>query len=534
MLFLVRFCLNYEVIRTFANASHLNFFKLPQISQIGFKYLVLILVLVAILILQALKYVRDIPKLKMLRKFFIHDLQQSTDFHELKLEDLFEKITHLQREHRISSESLDAHHIVMRIMRVENFMIAFFDNFSSLFPLSIDLKNAKFPLSKSLEWLLTFTFVGFLTDSQQRIRKKFQKPFYKSSLSSELNVRLKIVAILALILMPLILFYQILFFVLKYGEELYRKPSQLSNRAFAPIVKWKMREFNELDSQFDERIIRSTKMSTEYLESFYDLRVVILGKIIAFISASMILLLGVLSFLSAEHLKGKMFWLIGILGMILATAKSAIVQDKLDDKKSPTLLLNEIYSNTHYLPNDWKNEKEQERTRKAFAKFFELKIILLFYEMVGIILAPVTLYQFATKHSHEFASFFLRSTTTVKSIGVLCKFSLMNIAIDNMEKNVSIGKEKFDAKLEKSFVNFKLNYPSWISPSTCPSALLDRYKLLEGAKNEFPSLIIASRYQSTKESKDSNSISSSFNDNNKFTNILREFYDTNVLLDRKV
>ena len=458
-----------------------------------------------------------------MKVFFENDLQIPPNFHQLSLEEFFGKISHLQNKSQVTPGKFDVYHTVMRIMRLENYHIAFFNKFSHLFPSSVDFHSHLVPLSKTLEWLIVFVLTGFLTDSRGRIRKKFTKSFYASSLATELNARFKFVAICSAILVPFVFLYQLVYFLLKYGEEIYNSPSQASNRTFSPIAKWMMREYNELDCQFNSRLQKATVPAYKFIHSHCDLKQVVIGKLFAFISGSLLLLLSIASIFNMKNQKNDYFyWAFAVLAGILAVSKSMSIScESEEDSIAPLGLLKQIYSNTHCLVPNWNILGKIDETRKAFQGIFPLKLGQLVVELLGIISSPFVLLKIGNAHSSEIVAFLMKSTVNVDHVGLVCKYSLMQHSEPPDHVNI---------KSEKSFINFKLNYPSWnLSPSTNQTNMLERLKSFELAKHEFPSLLIASKYpQSQLTENDSEEM------NYKFGQMLRQFYDVNLIMDRKI
>ena len=69
---------------------------------------------------------------------------------------------------------LDAHDVANRIMRQENYLIALFNK--DVLDLTIPLPGLRLrppALTKTLEWNLTFSLLGFLFDRRGQVRRQF-------------------------------------------------------------------------------------------------------------------------------------------------------------------------------------------------------------------------------------------------------------------------------------------------------------------------------------------------------------------------
>ena len=79
---------------------------------------------------------------------------------------------------------------------------------------------------------------------------------------------MKAISIINFIFMPFILLYMFFYYIFNYGEKFYNDPNLIVSRVFTNKTKWKFRNYNELNHEFDNRIECANKYAKTYASLF--------------------------------------------------------------------------------------------------------------------------------------------------------------------------------------------------------------------------------------------------------------------------
>ena len=91
----------------------------------------------------------------------------------------------------------------------------------------------------------------------------------RNLLINTLNYRFRVLGFFGLILSPFILFFLITYYIFRYAEEYRSYSNKLNTREWNFYTKWKLRELNELNIVFQERINESYNYATNYVKQFH-------------------------------------------------------------------------------------------------------------------------------------------------------------------------------------------------------------------------------------------------------------------------
>src|SRR3989338_1038665 len=188
-------------------------------------------------------------------------------------------------------------------MRHENYMIALFNrNIINLgFPCLPWRREPIFgtPTQWAVDWgifALMYTDGGL---SQEVLRAKHDSETL-DRLTLQLQRRMKIIGVGALLASPFIFLYLTVYMFFEYGRELRGQPTILGTRTWSVMAKWKLREFNELSHIFQKRCNIAIKPAHDYVNQFRNVYITIFSKFVVFIAGSLLLLLIVLGFIDDE------------------------------------------------------------------------------------------------------------------------------------------------------------------------------------------------------------------------------------------
>ena len=504
-----------------------NFFR--QISIFG---IICITVFGGYWWIQFMRFWNRLPLYDQVSRFYNHLLEiKDKDFGDtIDFADICDLIMKHHDKNKIVEDNLDARDICNRIMRRDNYLIALFNR--DLLHLSDGLPpllgDNILLLTRILEWNISFCLIGYVFEGESSsIRAAFLKTTQRDRLASELRKRFQLLAIINFLLAPFLLIFILVYYLFRYGEELYRNPMSMSTRQYSSWSQWTLREFNELEHLFDKRLAASFDKAQKYIESFPAPRYTAAFKLISFIAGSVVLVLIMMTVINEDLLMhfeltdGKsIIWYLGFFGAVLTMSRSFIPNPRAQyvDKVS---LIEEVMAHLHYSPESWKRHPESTSVRNELKNLFPTRYQLFLREIFGLILNPYILYYSLPKNAEELVEFFREFSVHVDGLGYVCSFALFDferhgdaklleqLESSNMEGNNLVQRrihpvedsflQSRNAKMEKSLLNFKVNNPRW-KPDESTNKFIDNLslyldknaaELMESKRSKRSSLILS-------------------------------------------
>lgn len=496
---ILAFCVDWSFLSRSASSSNhpklwevlsvANFFR--QITIFG---IICIAVFGGYWWIQCLRFWNRLPLYDQVARFYHHLLKiEDKQFGDtIDFADICDGIMKLHDKNKIVGDSLDARDICNRIMRRDNYMIALFNR--DLLHLNDGLpkymgSNAIL-LTRILEWNIVFCLLGYVFEGERSsIRAAFLKTTQRDRLSSELRKRFQLLAVINFLLTPFLLVFIVVYFLFRYGEELYRKPTSVTDRQYSTWSHWMLREFNELDHLFEKRLAASHDNAMKYIESFPAPRYTAAFKFISFVAGSIVLVLLAMTVVNEDLLmhfeltEGKsIIWFLGFFGAILTISRSLIPNPRAQyfDKVG---LIGEVSAHLHYSPETWKRHPESLSVRQELKELFPTRYQLFVRELIGLFLNPFILYYSLPKNAEELVEFFREFSVQVDGLGYVCSFALFDFERhgdmrlleqfeEKGEENVLAQRrlqpiedsflQSKNGKMEKSLLNFKVNNPRWV------------------------------------------------------------------------
>jgi len=316
------------------------------------------------------------------------------------------------------------------ILKKENFFVSFIDN--NIFKIS----NEYF--TRQLEYNLYYGF-----DPSSLINKD----------TGYIRKKLFILSALNIIFSPFIMMYIITSFIFSNIDELYINKKVLGPRRYTPYFKWKIRQYNELEHYFQERVNMSIKYANEYTRQFPSIMLENISKFTAFISGAFIFLFLVFSIfdenilLYVKFMDRSLIFYTGVIGSISAVARGFIKEPE-NSIYDPNKVMEKISKYTLYLPNTWKDNANNIVVRNEFLCFFNYILVIFFYEILGIIRTPYMLF-LISKESKNIENFIKHNIIYKKNIGSICASADFKNKSNNSEK------------LSSSIMSFSDTYKSW-------------------------------------------------------------------------
>lgn len=406
--------------------------------------------------------------------------------------DVVAKLCELQQsgEYRVAvdeQQQLDALTVANRILRKENFLVAFFNR--GLLDLSVPYVGHGL-ICASLEWSLHFCIFNFMFNHKFEVRQAFYKD------PSGLKRRFVFCGIAHAAFMPFLLFFVLLYFGLRNAYDWKSTKQYLGPREWSSTAKWTFREFNELPHYFERRLAPSYDAAEEYLKLFGQNELMTaVGRILVFLGGS----IGIVLFAFAAindaillHVKiadWNLLWYAGVAAGIYSAGKSMLPNG---DGARPGYIRNiyaerdsalaSVATHTHYYPDIWRGRGWDRINHKAFLSMFQFKAQLFLHEILALIFAPYILCVSLPRCAEGICEFVLAIKAKFPGAGEVCGYAtfdfdqygdenwegrtlgkperLSNGGNDEASKRNSKPKARH-GKMEKSFFSFKGSNPSW-------------------------------------------------------------------------
>ncbi|XP_045816019.1 autophagy-related protein 9-like [Trifolium pratense] len=419
-----------------------------------------------------LKYTLEI------REFYYNSLHVTdSEIQTMPWATVLEKVVLAQNSRQLCVvKDLNAHDIVMRLMRKENYLIGMLNKGVLAFPISKWVPGAgptvksrtngtqyRLVLTKTLEWTLNWCVLQSMFDRNFHLIRDFV------SNPRTLKKRLMVVGLAMLLLSPFLVIFMLVYLFLRHAEQFYNHPSTASSRRWSNLSRWVFRGFNEVDHLFKHRINSSVLHASDYLKQFPSPIISIIAKFISFVSGGFAAILIIIAFLEESLLEGHIFgrnllWYAAVFGTITAISRAAIVNELL--VIDPEGAMSMVVQHTHYMPKRWRGKESNEMVRIEFETLFQYTGMMLLEEMASIFLTPYLLLFVVPKRVDDILQFIKDFTTDVEGVGDVCSFSVFDF---QKHGNSSYGspfdsphnKRSCQGKLEKSFLSFQSSYLSW-------------------------------------------------------------------------
>lgn len=440
-------------------------------------------------LIQCVRFWNRLPQYERVSRFYKYALEIEDE--ELGFAVDFGEVCHrIHRFHeanRIHCARLNEQDICNRITRRDNYLIALYNkqllDFGKELPAFLCDNDSLH--TRILEWNVSFGLLGFVFENgsdakSTALRSVFLKTTQRDVLAAELKKRFQLLAIVNLVLAPFALVFIAVYYLFRYGEEIYRNPNSVLSRQFTLSARWRLREFNELEHLLDRRLAASHKPAEKYLEAVSETApYAALLKFVAFVSGSVVLVLIFVTVVNEDLLMhfeltpGKsIIWYLGLFGAVLAIARGLTSTPLKRFRTDKRQLLGHLKAHLHFSPRVWSEGQENSReARDLLTRLFVPRCLIFLREVLGLVTNPLVLYFSLPAVSGELVEFFREFTVGVEGLGYVCSFAQFDLQRHGQE-NVSMAAK--EEKLEKSIIAFKSNYQHWQPSSEATAAFLQQ------------------------------------------------------------
>lgn len=321
-------------------------------------------------------------------------------------------------QHHQNQSLLDPLQIAQRIMRKENYMLAFWnagllDCTKIVFPWSGDSDGTiRHYWCGVLEWSFYQCVLNFMFNHKYELRPAFCLD------SDALKRRLKVCGIVHLCLLPFLFVFTVMLFFLRHvydskvgsasgDEKSGASSSVISNPKWSSAAIWQFREFNELPHAFEKRMEPSYQAASEYCKLFGSSEyLAALGRLLVFFGGSIggiLFVLGVVVnddlLLHVQFGGRNLLWYAGIAGITYSVGKSleptkeaALSSARNNIFEDMDAALKNVSQYTHHYPEHWKGRGWDSKVYSSFKTLFDTEVKMFLHELAALILTPYILY----------------------------------------------------------------------------------------------------------------------------------------------
>jgi len=417
--------------------------------------------------LKVFQYCKEIRTLWEIHDFYYHLLHISEDeIQTISWKQIVDRIMQLRSINGASYKRLDAHNIVNRIMRQENYMIAMYNR--NVLDLEIELPftgdRYEF-LTQMLEWSISMCLEDYVFNERGHIRSLVLREDKRDQLAESLKRRFQFTALLTIVTSPLLIFYMTVYYFFRYFNAFYSKPKDLGIRQYTPLAEWKFRELNELFHLFKRRISMSYPPADRYISLFPRIKTELIVKFGIFIFSSFAAVLVIITIYDPDLLNMEVrpgqnvFMYLTTLGFLIAICRAMLSNPQEQAIYQSDAAMRQIVEFTHYMPDDWANKLHTEPVKNEFTTLYDLKPRIVLRELLSVFLNPVILWFKLADRSGRIIDFFRESSIHVEELGgYVCSLAVFN---NDHQKRVKARTDELDrfyatqdGKMLKSYLNF--------------------------------------------------------------------------------
>jgi len=438
--------------------------------------------------------------------YSLYEMREASHFYRKKLgitdrqlsvigwHEVVDKIVEVQDDVRLChGHQLDALDITNRIMRKENYFLAMINrdiiDFSSPCGMSdfFTLMHAferpgthevKPYVGEILEWNVRWCILEWMFNDKFEITSEFEN-------AEKMKQRFLYVGIINLCIMPFALLFRCIFFFLAHGErlqnkraiEIMSKPMTKLTRAWTPYAHLRLREFNEMSHQFNQRLSLTHCAADDYLSHCEWVLSSIIGRLFAYISGAIVGVLLLLTLVDSNvllyfELCGRgLVWYLTVFSAILVVSRS-MINEKPSTTRDAKEAMTKVLSHAHYLPKSWIKNAHLPSIQQEFQSLYQTRVLIVINELINVIFTPFILMFTMPECVDDIIKFARESKLHVEGVGDICKFAQLRLEEGDINYQPHVEEELAksynhpstvlnEGKLEKSMITFAINHPRW-------------------------------------------------------------------------
>lgn len=248
---------------------------------------------------------------------------------------------------------------------------------------------------------------------------------HRQLVARKLNRNIMILALINLILSPILLIWQVLYFFYSNAALVKRDPVVLGLRNWSLYARWFCRHFNELEHQLNDRLNHAYKPAKNYMDAFTSPLLEIFARHLRFVAGSTFAILLLLTVYDEDVIQVvHLLTLVTALWLIWSSA-SGLIPPEIPPRFTKSELYEQILQNIHYVPHNYPPFTPQ--ARSSMGDLFQYKLSKLLEDLLSTLATPYVMIRHLRPRSLEIVDFFRNYTVDVLGTGDVCVFSMMNI-----------------------------------------------------------------------------------------------------------
>jgi autophagy-related protein 9 len=340
---------------------------------------------------------------------------------------------HIIESVSVNDNALDAPRLVIaqQIMRRDNYVCGIVSDPSLLiwkFPPTARV-HSPIPMSRFFFTWLQLGLLGIVLD--RRGCSLVNAGSQAGQAPRRLSFRFRLIGVLLFMFSPVVLAFQVLYFVYEIARTLRECGFTFSLRSWSPAAKWLIREYNELPHFFRERLRQSYVWANAYLDHSVNFYAPV-ARASSFLSGCLIVVLLLFSLvtdislvLSSKLLFGKSAaWYLVILTIVYGISRHLAFARPTETVESA---MAGIERYTHMDFRDENHSAQSPHTRAKVATFFPTIWKTALMEMLSVILNPFLFSIFLPEKVPSIINLFRSNSVDAGPLGWVCAFGTFDI-----------------------------------------------------------------------------------------------------------
>lgn len=417
-----------------------------------------------------------------IKRFYNNVLEIDTELlNIIKWENILDKIKELHDNKKIMIErfnaggiDLDQYSIISRMTQYNNIFISLVGS-NILFNPSNLSRNILF--TTYIETIAKTFIFGKIIDIKNTNDSAINK-------LNKARSHIFKIFLLDILLLPFILLFMMTYYVLKNSRDINNKEGLITNKRWTNYALWTFKTYNEVESDFNERIFKSNFHMNKYTSCYPSKSMNLILYFMRFFISTFLLFLIILSFIEEKALIDlklggfNLLWYLAGLTIITATLNS-ILKTK-DFEETNEEIVENLVKYLYVLPPS--NIINNYKLYKTFTKHYKPNIVNMLYEISSIILSPYILYVCYYRNIEDIFDFLNKTTTYKPNIGSIDNYSNLQKELDIYNNNIDLIRKR-----EKGYIAFKTIYPQWSNGVKELDDYLSKVSKYEG-DDKFPSM----------------------------------------------
>ena len=428
---------------------------------------------------------------RYIKKFYNNILNIDTEYlNIINWENILDKIKRVNDTKKVLIERFNSENpevnqytVIARLTQYNNILISLVNN-NTLFKNTSISRNILF--SYYIETIVSKSILNKFIEI-----KNNNNPYRVKIMDIQWHL-MKII-VLDIICMPFILMFMMTYYILKNSRDINNKEGLITNKRWTNYALWTFRTYNEVDSNFNDRILKSNFHMNKYIECYPSKTLHFILYFFRFVLSAFVLFIVIISFIEEKALIDltyggfNLLWYLAGLTIATSLLNSFLKSKNFEDTNEEIAM--KLVKHLYVLPP--KDIINNYNMYKSFIAHYKTNIHNIFYEIISIIISPYILYKCYYSNVVEILEFLNDNTRYNINVGSVDNYSNLNINIDKEQNNADLIRKR-----EKSYIAFKTLYPGWNMASDDLNQYLAELSKYNNEEDDIPSMYASEMFSS--------------------------------------